>query len=191
MTCSSRSELLPNASSPISSETVKPMPASMAMPMTSIQASSSSSSALVNFDSSHVDPVMPTVLPTSRPVTMPRATGSLRDSTRPLNPPTVTPAAKKAKIGTATPALIGRTRCSRCSARPGPSASSRRSTGTVKPRSTPATVAWTPDSWTSTHATSASGSSRKPELIRFWTSSAKIAIGTRPSARKSRSSSSV
>ncbi|KMU75268.1 hypothetical protein CISG_10379 [Coccidioides immitis RMSCC 3703] len=43
------------------------MPASIAIPMTSVQARSSSSEARVNRASSQVEPVMPTVLPTTRP----------------------------------------------------------------------------------------------------------------------------
>ena len=39
-----------------------------------------------------------------------------------------------------------------------PAAGLRRRTGTAKPSSTPATVAWIPDAWTSAHVTAPSGS---------------------------------
>ena len=50
---------------------------------------------------------MPIVLPTIRPATMPSATLLVSESARPSKPPTVTPAAKNAKIGTATAAETG------------------------------------------------------------------------------------
>ena len=58
-----------------------------------------------------------------------------------------------------------------------------RRTGTVKASSTPATVAWTPDAWTSVQATSASGSSSQPDRMRRWTRTPNSAIGTSASAR--------
>ena len=101
-------------------------------------------------------PKMPTGLPTTRAQTMPIAIGSLSASVKPVKPPTPTPAAKKANTGTATPAERGRMRCSKCSASPGPAsgppAASLRSTGTVNPSRTPATVAWMPDSCTAAQA---------------------------------------
>ncbi len=102
-------------------------------------------------------------------------------------PPRATPAEKKAKTGTATPAEIGRMRCSKCSASPGPapgpSAASLRTTGTVNASSTPATVACTPDSCINVQATAASGSSSHQERIRFCTRKPKIASGTNDSSR--------
>ena len=67
-----------------------------------------------------------------------------------IEAPISTPAAKNANTGTAMPAEMGRMRCSKCPANPGPAsgppAASERMTGTVKPSSTPATVACTSDS---------------------------------------------
>lgn len=50
---------------------------------------------------------MPMVLPATRPTMMPRATVSVREAVSPASPPTVTPAAKHAKTGTANPADSG------------------------------------------------------------------------------------
>ena len=171
-----------NASSPISSETVKPIPARSDRPVTSTQARPSSRSARVNRASNQVEPNTPTDLPTTSPATIPTATGSVRASANPLGPPTVTPAAKNAKIGTASPAENGWTRCSRCSASPRPSWASRR-TGTVNASSTPATVACTPDAWTNAQVASASGSRTSAVAVRVWATSPKNASGTRASAR--------
>ena len=77
----------------------------------------------------------------------------------PLRPPTATPAEKNAKTGMITPLDSGRKRCSRVGARPSRGSSSRMmrgfslSTGTMKPSSTPAIVAWMPDSYTSHQVT--------------------------------------
>ena len=145
-----RSDEGPKDSSLISSETVKPMPASAARPTTSIHWMSGSRLNLRRRVSSQVVAVMPTVLPTSRPTITPSAATEVQDSTRPLQPSTNTPAEKKAKIGTHSAAENGRTRCSRWEARP--TASELRSmvrrfgwTGTMKARTTPAMVAWMPE----------------------------------------------
>ena len=58
----------------------------------------------------------------------------------------------------------------------------RRITGTVNPSSTPATVACTPDSWTSTQVAAASGSSSHQDRTRRCTSSANSASGSNASA---------
>ena len=106
--------------------------------------------------------MMPAGLPSTRARMMPTATGSVRAEPRPSQPPTATPAEKKAKTGTAMPAEIGRNRCSKISARPGPASGPplawERSTGTAKPSSTPATVAWMPEACTSAQVTTPSGS---------------------------------
>ena len=75
----------------------------------------------------------------------------------------MTPAENKANTGTANPADTGRSRCSKCSASPGASGSFARGsgrTGTVKPSSTPATVACIPEACTRAQVAAASGSSR-------------------------------
>ena len=148
MTRSSASLPTPKASSPMRSETVNPTPLSIDRPRTSHQDRSSSRRACVKVDISQVAPTTPSVFPTTRPRTIPTVIGSRSASVNPFHPSMATPAEKNAKIGTATAADSGRTTCSRCSASPRPSRPSRRSTGTVKPRSTPATVACTPEACT-------------------------------------------
>ena len=56
----------------------------------------------------NVMPVMPMILPATRPKMMPSATVEPSELASPLNPPIATPAEKKAKIGTQTPADSGR-----------------------------------------------------------------------------------
>ncbi|SLH90166.1 Uncharacterised protein [Mycobacteroides abscessus subsp. abscessus] len=184
-TWSSRVGSPAKASSPISSDTVKPIPPSKATPATSSQLSSSSSSARVSFAVRNVVATMPSALPATRPTTMPRVTRSVSESTSPSRPPIVTPAAKKAKTGTAKPAERGRMRCSNRSAAPW-SLSSRPAlarTGTVNPSSTPATVACTPDSCTSHQVSAASGSSTQNVCTPRCTATAKPASGSRASPR--------
>ena len=179
----------------MSSETVNPMPPSSDRPSTSGQPRCSSSSARVKRDTSQVAPVIPIALPSTSPTAMPTATLSVIDSVSPESPPTATPAEKKANTGTAMPAEIGRIRCSKCSASPGPAsgppAASLRTTGTVEASSTPATVACTPDSCMSTQVTAASGSSSHQERIRFCTSSPNSASGRKDSSRAVSEKSSV
>ncbi len=145
---------------------MKPMPPRRETPRTSSQLSSSSRLAWVNRAVSQAVPRIPTGLPSTSPATMPSAIGSLRDSVRPESPPIATPAAKNAKIGTARLAERGRMRCSKCSASPGPAsgppAARERTTGTVKPSSTPATVAWMPDACTSPQVRAARGMQHPP-----------------------------
>ncbi len=171
----------------MSRETVKPIPASSDRPAMSGQRRSVSSSARVNRLTSQVAPMMPTVFPTTSPAMMPSATLSVSDAPSPDRPPTVTPAEKKAKTGTANPAERGRMRCSKCSAMPGPAsgppAAWLRTTGTVKASRTPATVAWTPDSWTSTQVAAANGSSTHHERMRRCTARPNRPSGTSDSAR--------
>ena len=138
---------------------MNPIPLSSARPSTSHQLRPAASWARVNRCTTQVEPRTPAVLPTTRPRTTPTVTGSVRLTSAAPGPAIETPAAKNANTGTATPADIGRKRCSKCSASPGPGPWARRITGTVNPSSTPATVACTPDSWTSTQAATASGSS--------------------------------
>ena len=89
---------------------------------------------------------------------MPSVTGAASAVVNPSQPPTATPAEKNAKTGTANPADRGRTRCSRCSASStGSPEALAPMTGTAKPSSTPATVAWIPASWTRAHVITASG----------------------------------
>ena len=180
-TYASRSLPTPKASSPISSDTVNPIPERIASPATSTQAKPSSRSARVKRATSQVAARMPTGLPSTSPTTMPTATGSVSAVTRPLAPPIATPAENSAKIGTATPAERGRKRCSKCSARPGPAsgppARSLRRTGTMKPSRTPATVACTPEACTSVHTAKASGSSNHHDRTRRCTRTAKIPSG--------------
>ncbi len=174
---------------PMSRETVNPMPASSDRPTTSHQATSSASRARVNRVISQVAPVMPTVLPTTRPAMMPTAMLSVSEAPSPDRPPTVTPAEREANTGTANPAEMGRKRYSKCSASPGPAsgppAAWLRTTGTVKANRTPATVAWIPDSCTSTQVRTASGSSNHQERTRFCTSNQKTANGINASVRAS------
>ena len=126
------------------------------------------------------------VFPMTRPATMPTATGSVSAVVRPLSPPMVTPAAKNANTGTANPAEIGRNRCSKCSASPGPAsgppAALLRSTGTAKPSSTPATVACTPEAWTRAQVANANGSNSHQDLTRRCTSTVNTASGTSASS---------
>jgi hypothetical protein len=113
---------------------------------------------------------------------IPSVTESPRLAPSPPAPAIVPPAAKNAKTGTATPADSGRNRCSKCSASPGPGPGERRMTGTVNPSRTPATVACTPDSWTSTQEATASGSNSHHERTRRCTSTANSPSGTSASA---------
>ena len=122
---------------------------------------------------------------------MPSVMESVRLAPNRSVPTTVTPAAKKANTGTATPAESGRKRCSKCSASPGPGPGLRRITGTVNPSSTPATVACTPDSCTSTHVAAASGNSNHQDRTRRCTSSANSASGSNASASGTRRSEPV
>src|SRR6476660_7291930 len=145
-----------NASSPINNETVNPMPASSDTPRTSRQARSSSRLAWVNLASRNAVRNTPSGLPITRPAMTPSVTGSSSEAPRPDQPPTVTPAAKNANTGTATPADTGRSLCSNSSAVGWPYLPS---TGTVKPKTTPATVACTPLACTSAQADAASGTS--------------------------------
>ena len=121
---------------------------------------------------------------------MPMAIVSVNDSVNPCSPPMATPAEKNAKTGTANPADIGRIWCSRYSAIPGPAFGPPffllRRTGTTNPSSTPATVACTPEACTSAQAAKASGMSRYQARIRFCTSTAKRASGTRASSSMAR-----
>ena len=152
LTWSSRSEPAPKASSPTSRDTVKPTPVSMARP-------------------GDVAPGELVVEPGPREAgdepggaedaddladdqTERRRRPRRRRRAPPARPPpmTVTPEAKKAKTGTAMPAEIGRIRCSnRCATSVFRSwvlttgTDARGLTGTTSPRSTPATVACTPE----------------------------------------------
>lgn len=138
---------------------------------------------------------MPIGLPTTRPSMMPIATGSDSDDVRPPRPPIATPADMSAKIGTASPAEIGRNRCSKCSARPGPASgppfARLRSTGTAKPSSTPATVACTPDACTSVQAAAASGSSSHHDRTRRCTSRVNAPSGSSAASSGSTDRSAV
>ena len=67
LTCSLRSEVAPNASSPMSSETVNPMPPRSATPRTSSQDSDSSSSARVKRATTAADAVIPIRLADDQP----------------------------------------------------------------------------------------------------------------------------
>ena len=134
--------------------------------------------------------MMPTVLPATSPAMMPIVIASVNAAPSPP-PTTVTPDAKNAKIGTATPAESGRQRCSKCSASPGPGPSRRRTTGTAKPSSTPATVACTPDSCTSTHVRAASGSSSHHDRTRRWTRTVNAPSGSSASSSGTNASWSV
>src|SRR6476620_5894916 len=99
---------------------------------------------------------------------MPTAIGSVSADCRPDQPPMATPAENNAKTGTATPAEMGRQRCSKCSAIPGRLSSFpltfRALTGTAKPSSTPATVACTPEACTNDQTANANGNSSHQEL---------------------------
>ena len=99
-------------------------------------------------------------------------------------PTTVTPEAKNANTGTATPADSGRIRCSnRWATSVWPEwllrldTRSFGRTGTTRARSTPATVACTPEAWTSAQVRAASGTRAHQRVIRCWTSQAKAASG--------------
>lgn len=119
--------------------------------------------------SSKVLPTMPIALPRTRPAMMPTAIASWNDSRRPEIPPTVTPAEKNAKTGTANAVDGTLHRSAKWAARPSysgrPSSSTPictrarfvAMTGTVKPRRTPATVAWTPEACTNAHVATPSG----------------------------------
>jgi hypothetical protein len=109
---------------------------------------------------------------------MPRVTGSPSAAPKPPASTIETPAAKNANTGTANPADSGRKRCSKCSARPGPGPSARRITGTVKPSSTPATVACTPDSVHEHPGRRGQRQSSHQERTRRCTSTANSASGT-------------
>jgi hypothetical protein len=87
--------------------------------------------------------------------------------TAPGPPPSTreTPAAKNANTGRARPEESGLTRCSYWAVRAVVSPCLA-SAGTVKPSSTPAMVAWTPDACISAHATIASGSSTNHRGLR-------------------------
>ncbi len=121
---------------------------------------------------------------------MPRATGSLSAETSPSRPPKATPAANSAKIGTATPADTGLQRCSKCSAIDTASPS-RLSAGTANPSSTPATVAWMPEAWTSAQATTPSGMSNHHDRTRRCTSRVNRPSGTSARSSGTTDSSSV
>ena len=140
---------------------------------------------------SQVPPSTPIVLPATSPATIPSVIGSASAAPMPPESTMDTPAAKKAKTGTAKPAEIGRNRCSKYSARPGPGPSARRITGTANPSSTPATVACTPDACISAQVTAASGSSNHQERIRRWTRTVNTANGISISASGTQDSSSV
>ncbi len=112
---------------------------------------------------------MPSGLPITRPSATPWATGSLAASRRAC-PSSDTPAANRAKIGTATPAEIGRHRCSTCAARQC-SALSSLAAGIARPSTTPAIVAWTPDACMNPQLTRPSGTSSHPVVIRRLASS--------------------
>ena len=160
LTCSSRSLPAPNASSPISSDTVNPMPASIAIPITSTQASSSSSSARVNVASSQVaagDADRSCRRPgrgrcRARP-------GRSASRSSPSMPPIVTPGGEEREDRHGDPRRHRPDQVLEVLGQPAVDAEAGRRTGTVKASSTPATVAWTPDAWTSAQAANASGSS--------------------------------
>ena len=104
---------------------------------------------------------MPDRFPITSAASTPMATESLKVRLMPSQPPSATPAAKKAKTGTANPAGEGRNRCSKLLGQPGAGVGRRallRSTGTAKPSSTPATVACTPEACISTQVAMPSGS---------------------------------
>jgi hypothetical protein len=95
------------ARSPISRETVKPMPARTDAPAMSGQVSSGESRAKPSRTEAHAPPRTPMTLPASRPIRTPSATRSVNtpDSVAARK---VTPAARNAKAGTAIPATQGR-----------------------------------------------------------------------------------
>ena len=138
---------------------------------------------------------MPIGLPSTRPAMTPTAIGSVTADCRPDQPPITTPAESNAKIGTATPAEIGRHMCSKCSAMPGRSSSFplilRARTGTANPRSTPATVACTPAAWTNHQVANANGSNAHQALIRRCTSRVNADSGSSASSNQIGCRSSV
>ena len=85
--------------------------------------------------------------------------------------------AKNANTGSAIPWENGRRECSNRCVRDSVSPCIA-SAGTVKPSKTPETVACTPDSCTSTHATTATGTSNHQRVRRARTSTANSATAT-------------
>ncbi len=149
----------------------------------------------MNRASRYVVPNTPIALPSTSPSITPIATGLPSAAVSPDQPPMVTPAAKKANTGTATPADSGRSRCSKCSASPGPAsgppAAWLRSTGTANPSSTPATVACTPEACTSPQVTTARGMSSHQDRMRRCTAQVNRPSGTSAPSRGSTCSSLV
>ena len=112
-----------------------------------------------------VEPKTPTTLPMTSPAMTPSATASVRVARKPPST-NRTPEAKNANTGTATPAEMGRIRCSNRWATSVvrswvliEGTDARGLTGTTSPRSIPATVACTPDACTRPHVANARGSS--------------------------------
>ena len=167
---SSRSAWSVNARPVTKSETVKPMPATAPMPTNWRHETSVGSVPIRSRTANHVKAVTPTSLPTTRPTTTPWV---IDDDHASANASAVigTPALARANSGTMTKLDHG---CKRCSSHSttdtdprarsavwracatvdtsGSDAASigwRRSNGPVgvsRPRATPATVAWMPDS---------------------------------------------
>ena len=131
------------AEAEISMETVKPIPPRSETPKISIHVTKRSSLARVVLVRSQTVPRIPTGLPTTKAMMIPRVTEFDSREPIPALSPTCTPAAKKANTGTAIPAETGRSRCSRISANPPPGCGPllESTSGTAKPRRTPATVA--------------------------------------------------
>ena len=178
-----RSLPTPKASSPMSSDTVKPTPASTASPRTSTQRRLGIEAG--PGESGHQVGRRRTCrssCPTTRPTTIPSATGSDRTRRRPRQPPMVTPAEKNAKTGTATPAEMGRKRCSKCSARPGPAsgppaaAAAQHRHGEAQQH--PGDGGVHPEAWTSAQVSAASGSSSHHERTRRCTSTMNTTSGS-------------
>ncbi|MNW57806.1 hypothetical protein D3C74_356350 [compost metagenome] len=177
-----------NDSSAMSSETVNPIPASRPTGSRSRTPMPGARRSGVSLVTSAVTPSTPMPLPPTSPTMMPIATGWPIISPTPPPSTSETPAAKNAKIGSAIPAETGRTTCSYWCVREDFSPN-RTTAGTVKPRSTPATVAWIPDAWTRAQTTNASGSRSHQCVRRRRTRNANSATPT--SARPSGAQCSV
>jgi hypothetical protein len=150
-------EPAPKLSSPISSETVKPMPASRASPKRSIHFNAGVQAGAGGFGDQERGAENAHSLAHHQCCHDAHGHRIPERGTHPVDPPRATPAEKNAKTGTAKPAEKGRRQVfevlhAKCPRQPwfagvflgGPLAA----TGTAKPNRTPATVAWMPEAWT-------------------------------------------
>jgi hypothetical protein len=90
-----------NEMSAISSDTVNPMPATVAAPTSGGHGTVRGNAPNQGRDTNQVMPTMPRGLPSTRPRTMPRKIGAVSTSRR-TSASSVTPALARAKSGTTT-----------------------------------------------------------------------------------------